>query len=196
MSLGRIVPRKRLDLFLQGAAKAIAQGVDLRLTVVGRVGFVRGYDNLIKSFQFPDRLQWTESVPRAKIPELIQRHDVLGQPSDEENFGSSVAEAQACGLPVIVGATNGNADYLCSRDIHLGDDQPETFARALAEMWRRKRADQFGDSMVSRRAAEEYFHIDRVVDRLMRVLESVVIRSPDGQRCESKRALQRSEASL
>ena len=42
---------------------------------------------------------------------------MLAQPSDEENFGSSVAEAQACGLPVIVGATNGNADYLCGRDI-------------------------------------------------------------------------------
>jgi len=115
--LGRIIPRKRLDLFLQGAAIATARGADVRLSVVGRVGFVHGYDRLFKSFQFPDRLEWTESVPRAKIPELIQRHDVLGQPSDEENFGSSVAEAQACGLPVIVGATNGNADYLCSRDI-------------------------------------------------------------------------------
>jgi glycosyltransferase involved in cell wall biosynthesis len=194
--LGRIVPRKRLDLFLHGAALAIAQGVEVRSTVVGPVGFVRGYDRLIKSFQFPDRLEWIQSMPRTEIPELIRRHDVLVQPSDEENFGSSVAEAQACGLPVIVGATNGNADYLSSRDIQLTDDRPETFARALAEMFRRKRVNRLADLEPSRRAAEEHFQIDRVVDRLMRVLESVVVRSRGGQVYESERGLQKSGSSL
>jgi glycosyltransferase involved in cell wall biosynthesis len=175
--LGRIVPRKRLDLFLQGAAIAAAQGVDLRLTIVGRVGFVPGYERLIRSFKFLDRLLWLQSMPRADVPRFIGHHDVLAQPSDEENFGSSVAEAQACGLPVIVGATNGNADYLCSRDIQLTDDQPETFARALAEMWRRKQLHLTGDFTESRRLAEEHFHIDRVADRLMGILDSVLSRS-------------------
>jgi glycosyltransferase involved in cell wall biosynthesis len=188
--LGRIVPRKRLDLFLQGTALAITQGVDVRLTVVGCVGFIRGYERLVRSFQFPDRLEWFHCVPRTKIPEFIQRHDVLAQPSEEENFGSSVAEAQACGLSVIVGATSGNSDYLCNRDIHLADDQPQTFAQALAEMWRRKRLDQVGDPMVSRRTAEEHFRVDRVVDRLMGVLESAIVHSR-GCRIESKKNLHR-----
>ncbi len=113
--LGRIIPRKRLDLFLNGAAEAIRRGVDLRLTIIGGIGFIPGYDKLIKNFAFPDRLRWEQGIPRERVPELLHRHDVLIQPSDEENFGSSVAEAQACGLPVVVGRTNGNADYLCSR---------------------------------------------------------------------------------
>jgi glycosyltransferase involved in cell wall biosynthesis len=175
--LGRIIPRKRLDLLLQGATHAIERGVDLRLTVVGPIGFVSGYDRLIKSFRFPDRLEWVQSIPRVEVPALMRRHDLLAQPSDEENFGSSVAEAQACGLPVIVGFTNGNADYLSSRDIHLKDDRSETFAVALAEMWRRKCANQLGEAMESRRVAEEHFHVDRVVDRLIRVLESVAVRA-------------------
>jgi glycosyltransferase involved in cell wall biosynthesis len=178
--LGRIIPRKRLDLLLQGATLAIERGVDLRLTVVGPVGFVSGYDRLIHSFQFPHRLEWIQNITRAEVPALMRRHDLLAQPSDEENFGSSVAEAQACGLPVIVGVTNGNADYLSSRDIQLADDQAETFAAALAEMWRRKGANQLGEAMESRRVAEEHFHVDRVVDRLMRVLESVVVRARSG----------------
>ena len=171
--LGRIVPRKRLDLFLQGAGLAIAQGADVLLTVVGRVGFVRGYERLIKTFPFPERLEWIQGVARTETPALIQSHDVLGQPSDEENFGSSVAEAQACGLPVIVGLTNGNADYLSPRDIHLSDDQPETFAQAVTEMGRRKRTGQLGDPGISRGIAENYFHIDRIVDRLLQAFESV-----------------------
>jgi glycosyltransferase involved in cell wall biosynthesis len=181
--LGRIVPRKRLDLFLQGAAIAIGRGVDVRLTVVGRVGFVRGYERLIEAFEFPERLEWIESLPRTEVPALFRRHDVLAQPSDEENFGSSVAEAQACGLPVIVGATNGNADYLCSRDLHLSNDQPETFAQAIADMWRRKQLNLAGDVLESRRVAEEHFRIERVVERLMGVLNTVLVPRADVRKC-------------
>ena len=122
----------------------------------------------------------------------MRRHDVLAQPSDEENFGSSVAEAQACGLPVIVGATNGNADYLCSRDIHLGDDKPETFARALSEIWQRQRLNSGEDFLESRRVAEEHFHIDRVVERLSGILDSVLARSRGGQ----EKVFQKSGSSL
>ena len=175
--LGRIVPRKRLDLFLEGAARAIRDGADVRLTIVGRVGFIPGYEALINSFQFPERLKWLQGVPRAEVPDLIRRHDVLAQPSDEEDFGSSVAEAQACGLPVIVGLTNGNANYLCSRDIHLSDDQPETFARALEAMWERKRLNLDKDPLESRRLAEEHFSIDRVADALAGMLASVLAHS-------------------
>ena len=79
--------------------------------------------------RFPiSRLTWKKAIPRQEVPSLLRAHGVIVQPSNEEDFGSSVAEAQACGLPVIVGLTNGNADYLCSRDIHLKDDRPKTLA--------------------------------------------------------------------
>jgi glycosyltransferase involved in cell wall biosynthesis len=169
--LGRIIPRKRLDLFLDGAALAIRQGVDVRLTIIGGIGFIRGYDKLIKAFAFPDRLRWEKGIPRETVPALLHRHDVLIQPSDEENFGSSVAEAQACGLPVIVGHTNGNADYLCSRDIHLTDDRPETLAEALSQLHSRKTQGQWGDPTVSRQCAERYFSLDNVMTALLEILE-------------------------
>ena len=175
--LGRIVPRKRLDLFLDGAALAIRQGIDVRLSIVGGVGFVRGYEQLLAAFPFPDRLEWTKGIARNQVPDFLRRHDVLAQPSDEENFGSSVAEAQACGLPVIVGWTNGNADYLCSRDIHLCDDRKETLASALREMTVRRMEGRFGEAAESRKLAEEKFSLEKVTALLMEVLQSVVNRS-------------------
>jgi glycosyltransferase involved in cell wall biosynthesis len=169
--LGRIIPRKRLDLFLNGAALAIRQGIDLRLTIVGGVGFVPGYERLIAEFAYKDRLEWKKGIPREAVPELLHRHDVLVQPSDEENFGSSVAEAQACGLPVIVGHTNGNADYLCSRDVHLADDRPETLAAVYSELSSRKARGQWGDPAKSRQCAEEHFSLERVTATLSETLE-------------------------
>ena len=177
--LGRIVPRKRLDLFLDGAALAIRQGIEVRLSIVGGVGFVRGYEQLIAAFPFPERLQWTQQVARDRIPDLMRANDVLAQPSDEENFGSSVAEAQACGLPVIVGFTNGNADYLCSRDIHLRDDRAETFSAALGEMADRKNNGRWGDLSESRKMAAEKFDVQSIATQLMETLETVSRRNHD-----------------
>ena len=152
---------------------AIREGVDIRLTLVGGIGFVPGYERLINEFPYRDRLRWEKGIPREKVPALLGQQDVLIQPSDEENFGSSVAEAQACGLPVIVGRTNGNADYLCSRDIHLKDDRPETLAGSLRELSLRKAEGRWGDPGESRRCAEEHFSLDKVTTRLIEILESV-----------------------
>ena len=178
--LGRIVPRKRLDLFLDGAAQAVKRGIDLRLTLIGSSGFIPGYQAMVRSFAYPDRLEHRAAIDRKQVPALFAHHDVLAQPSEEENFGSSVAEAQACGVPVIVGHSNGNADYLSARDIQLADDRPETFAEALAEVARRKLAGQMGEPAVSRSMAEKYFDIDRVTDRLVDVLQTVVKRKLGG----------------
>jgi len=172
--LGRIIPRKRLDLFLDGAALAIQRGLDISITIVGRIGLIPGYEKLISAFPYPQRLAWHQSVPRANVPELMRCHDVMVQPSDEENFGSSVAEAQACGLPVIVGRTNGNADYLSARDIHLANDGPDTFALALEEMTRKKQRGELADPAESRRCAERYFDPDSLCNRLLAILETVV----------------------
>lgn len=167
--LGRIVPRKRLDLFLDGLAAAIREGQQVSGSVVGAVGFIKGYEKLLREFEFPDHLEWTPLIPRAQVPELLRAHDILIQPSEEEDFGSSVAEAQACGLPVIVGASNGNADYLSSNDIHLTGDCPSELATAMAKIR--------PEPLVSRAAAERFFAPSAVAAQLLSVLESVLSRT-------------------
>ncbi len=174
--LGRIIPRKRLDLFLDGAALAIEGGLDLHLTIAGGIGFMPGYEKLISNFPYPGRLVWKQSVPREDVPRLISEHDVLVQPSDEEDFGHSVAEAQACGLPVIVGNTNGNRDYLCARDIHLGDDKPSTLAEALRTVAKRKAEGRLRDINESRELAKKLFDIKSVGIRLTEVLEAAALK--------------------
>jgi len=166
--LGRIIPRKRLDLFLRGVELAIRQGLRVKATIVGSTGFIPGYEKMIEAFPFPDRLRWIKALPRTEVPALLHQHDILVQPSDEENFGSSVSEAQACGLPVIVGHTNGNADYLCTRDLHLADDRPETLAQALTHMARATVA----EPQVSRALAESCFDLQQITTQLTTILHA------------------------
>ena len=171
--LGRIVPRKRLDLFLDGMALAIRNGMDVQITIVGGIGFVPGYERKIAEFPYPERLTWIRGMPREKIPALLQGNDVLIQPSDEENFGSSVAEAQACGLPVIIGHTNGNRDFLCERDIHLPDDHPESLLKALQVMEERGRTESGDAFKISREFAESKFNVATVAATLEALLKLI-----------------------
>ena len=178
--LGRIIPRKRLDLFLSAAELAVSRGLEIRLTVAGDVRLVPGYGRLIEGFRYPDRLVWRRQVPRGEVPDLIRRHDVLVQPSEEEDFGSSVAEAQACGVPVIVGPTNGNRDYLSARDIVLKEGTAAGLCDAMIEV--SKCGEGPDDTAVSRHTAEKYFQTDKVADQILKILESQKCRAPQRPR--------------
>ena len=154
--LGRIVPRKRLDLFLDAAGALIRSGMNIELTIAGDAALVPELSRLIGEFHHPERLRWIKSLPRDRVPALLAESDVLIQPSEEEDFGSSVAEAQACGLPVIVGHTNGNRDYLCERDICLPEDSIEGLARAIKTTAEQSPMTSNGITL-SRKTAEKYF---------------------------------------
>jgi glycosyltransferase involved in cell wall biosynthesis len=171
--LGRFVPRKRLDLFLRGLELAIREGCDVEACVIGQSGFVPNYERLIYEFPFPDRLKHRSSIPRVEVPALFAEVDVLAQPSDSENFGSSVAEGLACGVPAIVGRTNGTGDYVCERSIRLMDERPETFANAVIEMARKKKAGELVDRLPSRRVAEHFFDPKRIGRQLESILREV-----------------------
>jgi glycosyltransferase involved in cell wall biosynthesis len=171
--LGRFVPRKRLDLLLDGLAMAICNGCDAELWVVGKSGFVPNVERLLDEFQHQDRLRHWESMPREKVPALLADVDVLVQPSEDENFGSSVAEALACGVPSIIGMTNGTGDYICDRSIRLADYQVETMARAISDMARRKRQGDLQDHRPSRLIAERCFAPASVCQSLESVLVKV-----------------------
>lgn len=169
--LGRMVPRKRLPLFLDGIRIARQSGYDIQATVVGRSAGLGEYEKLL---QDPVAESWLCAMPvveRQNVPDLMAKHDVLAQPSEEENFGSSVAEAQACGMPVIVGQSNGNAHYVCERDIVLADDRPESFARALIEMSGRKGSNTWGSPDHSRHFAVRTFGLNTVTDQLEAALQ-------------------------
>lgn len=163
--LGRIVPRKRLDLFLDAADMLICSGRDIELIIVGTPALVPQLGCLIEAFPHHGRLRWIKSLPRDQVPSLMADSDVLIQPSEEEDFGSSVAEAQACGLPVIVGKTNGNRDYLSPRDICLPEDSTEGLVLAIKTLANQNAKTDEGTSL-SRGTAEKYFDKNTIGEQL------------------------------
>lgn len=177
--LGRIDPRKRLDLLLDAFAMLLDERQDVHLHVVGRVGYAGGYRRLLDEFPHPEHLTVSEHVARGDVPDLLRGADVLVQTSESENFGSAVAEAMACGRPAIVGPTNGTGEYVRGAGYHFSRYCPEDVHAALAAAAHDACGPERSIRDHARLTAEQTFHIDRVTAQLERIVEGVV--APAGE---------------
>lgn len=164
--VGRIVPRKRLDLFLDAGARLIRDGRNVNLIVVGSLPFAAGFSELLDSFPFQDRLTYMPNIPRDQIPGLLHATSVLVQPSEEENFGSSVAEALACGTPVVVGPTNGTGEYINGGGKRFERYEASDVADAISRILDQPVAATDAMRRDGRRAAEAQFAASHVAERL------------------------------
>lgn len=101
--LGRIHPKKGLDLLIRALALAQAAGrFDVVIAGTDQVGLQRKLIHLARSLGVEKRISWVGHVnPPAKW-ELIQNASALVLPSHTENFGVSVAEGLGLGVPALV----------------------------------------------------------------------------------------------
>lgn len=177
--VGRIVPRKRLDLFLEAGERLIGAGTDLHLTVIGDFPFAAGYRTLIDHFPYPAQLTYLREIPQREVRRRMQGASVLVQPSEEENFGSSVAEALACGTPVVLGPSNGTGDYMGEGGARFSEYLPSAVAEATSRVLNLP-AERVGRIRAeARKAAVAHFAADRVVDQLEATLREAQSMTPE-----------------
>ncbi|MEA5575969.1 glycosyltransferase [Anabaena sp. UHCC 0451] len=164
--LGRIVPRKRLDLLLEAFQELLKENYNVHLIVIGQFSYAKGYKKLIKEFEFPENLHYQENISRLDVPELMNSVDFLIQPSESENFGSSVAEALCCGVPVILGNTNGTKDFISSSSWIFKEYSVKSLKEIMQIAMDTINEKRTEISLEARTTAEKEFDIVTVVDNL------------------------------
>ena len=170
LHLGRIVPRKRLDLLLEAYQLLRVTERNVQLRIIGNFAYGRGYEKLLLDPRLNAGVVYHRHVPRDEACEALRRADVLVQPSENENFGSAVAEAQACGLPVIVGPTNGTKDYIDTEEFTFSAYEPAAVAAAMARAVGAVRTRREQIELSARASAERSFNVDGVIERLEEIL--------------------------
>jgi glycosyltransferase involved in cell wall biosynthesis len=101
LAIARLVPQKRLDVLLDAF-----RGLDERLVVVGHgpwLGRLRA--------RAPANVRFTGWIEDATVRELLRASRALVCPSVED-FGIVMAEAHACGVPVIAPRAGGARDIV------------------------------------------------------------------------------------
>jgi glycosyltransferase involved in cell wall biosynthesis len=174
--LGRCDPRKRLDLLLEAYALIMKKRSDVRLKIIGDLRYAKGYKKLIDNFEFSNYLEYQPSIERSQVPKLMAQCDILIQPSEGENFGSSVAEALCCGLPVIVGSTNGTKDYISSSSFIFEDYNSESLKKTMLQAIQAIEQDRGKLALEARQTAEKNFSVSRVVDCLEDIFQETLTR--------------------
>jgi glycosyltransferase involved in cell wall biosynthesis len=170
---GRIVPRKRFPLALEAFDRLRRRRPGARLLVAGG----RGYAGVVPTYHLPELGPGVEklgTLPSSEMPALLARTDVLFQPSENENFGAGPVEGLACGIPSVVGPTNGTSDALGDTAFRFERYEAEDVAAALERAMDAVLADPAGIARRARRLAEETLAMPVIAARGARAVEAFI----------------------
>jgi glycosyltransferase involved in cell wall biosynthesis len=138
--------------------------------VIGRFAYAKGYRRLLDAGRVPPGVEYRPGVERAQTPRLFREVDVLVQPSECENFGSSVMEALGSGVPVITGPTNGTGEYASPTSFLFDEYTAESVFEAMRRAVAAVRSDREALARDARRTAEAHFRAEDVAGRLVNLV--------------------------
>ncbi|WP_082124908.1 glycosyltransferase [Aurantiacibacter luteus] len=134
LHLGRVHPKKGTDLLIEAWGKVESDFPDWKLRIVGpsEVGFVDTLKQRVKTLNLR-QVEFSPGEFGAQKIETLKRSSIFVLPTRSDNFGIAVAEALACGTPVICSKNapwSGLISNQCGWYIDLG---VEPLAKALRE---------------------------------------------------------------
>jgi glycosyltransferase involved in cell wall biosynthesis len=102
--LSRIHPKKGCDLLIKAFAQVVSTDPRLHLVMAGPndSGWQADLECLAQKLGVADRVTWTGMLSGESKWGAFYAADAFVLPSHQENFGIAVAEALACGLPVLI----------------------------------------------------------------------------------------------
>jgi glycosyltransferase involved in cell wall biosynthesis len=102
--LGRIHEKKGCDLLIKAFAQMAVDHPNLHLIMAGPAApdVLQGLKALADHLKIGDRITWLGMVSGEQKWGVLLASHVFCLPSHQENFGIAVAEALACGLPVLI----------------------------------------------------------------------------------------------
>jgi glycosyltransferase involved in cell wall biosynthesis len=168
------------DILARALRILVDRGRDLRLVHVGE-SFYRGWRRDFEKFrelvQFLDLATRVEFAGKKPAPELVpymQDSALLVLPSRRESFGMVLAEALACGTPVVATRCGGPEDIVTDEvGVLVPTEDPEALADGIehvlarrqhyaAERLRAHVLDRFGFDAVGQRLAALYHEVLQV----------------------------------
>lgn len=135
--VGELSPRKGVDLLIQAFSRLLKSVPEAMLTLIGKGVNRESLESLAKTLGCESSIIFKGSVPYESIPREMVKHDVFVLPTRLDVFGLVVAEAVACGLPVICSCYAGAANDLVKENGLIVDPKKlDEMASAMEKMAR------------------------------------------------------------
>jgi len=165
VSIGRLVPRKGVELVILALGMLAERGADdIELVVAGSAdgpfeedAEIARLRSIARGCGVADRVEFRGPVAREQVPALLRSADAVVCTPWYEPFGIVPLEAMACGTPVIAAAVGGLLDTVIDSvtGMHVPPRDAQVIADALAALMaddeRRKRMGTAGRERVEAR---------------------------------------------
>ena len=167
LTVGNLTPQKGVDDLLRAAA-ALASPDGVRFRIAGDGAQAAEYRALARRLGLEDHVTWLGALGRERVRDELRACDAFVLTSRHESFGVVLAEALACGRPVLATRSGGPEDIVTDANgvlVRVGDVPAITAAldRFVREAGRYEpraiRADfeaRFASRVVARRFADVY----------------------------------------
>jgi glycosyltransferase involved in cell wall biosynthesis len=131
--VGRLMPRKALELSLHGFSKVNAR-LPIHLTIVGDGEMGQYVPEYLKNYELENRVTWVGKVNYEQVKEYYRKADVFLFTSLRDTGPAQLMEAMAYSLPVVTLDLHGQAELVNhSTGIRVTVTEPETVAADLAK---------------------------------------------------------------
>lgn len=172
LAMGRLSEEKGHDLLIRAFARLCARHSTWRLFIIGEGPLRESLCRLIRSLGLAEKVLLTGWVDRPAA--MLRQGDAFVLSSRHEGFPGALAEAMACGLPVVATACSGAMAIV--RDGVDGILVPPEDVDALAVAMDRLMSDEAERRRLGERAVEitERFGLEKVMALWDRLLEEVV----------------------
>ncbi len=173
--LGRLHVKKGCDLLIEAFARVASANPSLHLVMAGpdQAGWQAELERRASALGVGDRILWTGMLAGDLKWGAFYAADAFVLPSHQENFGIAVAEALACGLPVLISNKINIWREIAEDGAGLVAEDTEAGTTGMLQDWL-LRSDEERQEMgrVARDSFARRYEIRQAAKSLLRVLEA------------------------
>ena len=169
--LGRLHPKKGCDILLDAFARIRDRSTSLILAGPDQIGWEAELRRQIARLNIGDRVVFTGMLQSALKQGAFASADAFVLPSHQENFGISVVEALAVGVPVLISSrVNIWREVEADRAGYVDSDDVEGATRLLQRWIDAPPTEREAMRQKARQCFARRFEINRAVDSLLQIL--------------------------
>ncbi len=137
VSIGNLIPLKKMDLLIQGFIKAFKNEDKIELKIIGDGIEKETLQKLVHDNNRGDQITLLGLLSREEVAQHLSTSHVMALVSETETFGVAYIEALASGN-IIIGANNGGANDIVTKDngVLIEDYSVDAVEEALQLVYR------------------------------------------------------------
>ena len=170
--LGRLHPKKGCDLLIHALSQVAGDDASLVLAGPDQLGWRRELEQQSTRLNLFSRVVFTGMLAGEKKQEALAAADAFILPSHQENFGMSVIESLAIGLPVLISNRVNIWREIIEDDAGYVENDDQAGTTRLIDRWLKTSPEKRTAMQANaRRCFQRRFEINHAVDSLLRILE-------------------------